>query len=179
MKSTCAPSGNAFVTASGTAAHRPVSTVAWLIVLCAIGSACRQSSRGPVSEKQFSERLSAILKEDPEFQRNVRSQRGFPSELDSLKWLLGTWKASGKVYQTPSTPERTFPDRGSNIYKTVPDSSWIWLLSTREGAGVLMPLIGYDRPSKRYVLDACGGTGVYGVLTSPGPKGVASHSRAT
>jgi hypothetical protein len=60
---------------------------------------------------------------------------------------------------------------GSVIHKMVPDSSWIWSLNTREGTGVLMPHIGYDRPSKRYLLDACGGAGVYGVLTSPGPKG--------
>src|SRR5262249_1114979 len=125
----------------------------------------------PVSGKKFNERLSAIINEDPDFLRNVRSQRGFPSELDSLKWLLGSWKASGKVYQTPSTPERTFPDRGIYIYKTVPASSWIWGLSTREGAGVLMPLIGYDRPSKRYLLDLCGAAGAYGVMTSSGPKG--------
>jgi hypothetical protein len=34
-----------------------------------------------------------------------------------------------------------------------------------------MPLIGYDRPSKRYLLDVCNYAGTYGVLTSPGPKG--------
>lgn len=34
-----------------------------------------------------------------------------------------------------------------------------------------MPQIGYDRSSKRYLLDSCGAAGVYGVLISPGPKG--------
>ena len=77
----------------------------------------------------------------------------------------------GKIYQTPTTPERPVPDGGSFIYKTVPDSSWIWGLSTRGGTGVLMPLIGYDRSSKRYLLDFCNFAGTYGVLISSGPKG--------
>jgi hypothetical protein len=147
------------------------ASLACLIYWCAVLSVLPQSSTRPASERRFSERLNVILKEDPGFLRNVRSQRGFPPEMESLKWLLGSWKASGKRYQTSSTPETPVADMGSVINKTVSDSSWIWSLNTREGTGVLMPYIGYDRPSKRYLLDTCGGAGVYGVLTSPGPKG--------
>jgi hypothetical protein len=34
-----------------------------------------------------------------------------------------------------------------------------------------MPLIGYDSPSKRYVMDFCNYAGYYGVLTSPRLQG--------
>ncbi|MFL6464477.1 MAG: hypothetical protein ACJ73N_08745 [Bryobacteraceae bacterium] len=74
------------------------------------------------------------------------------------------------MFPTPSTPERVFPDGGVSTHKTVPESGWIWQPDTQEGMGVLMPWIGYDRPSKRYVIDLCGYAGVYGVMTSPGPQ---------
>src|SRR5215469_15969420 len=104
MKLTRMPSADAFV-----GAHRTVSRVACFIVLCSVGSAWAQSSPSPIPEKRFFERLGDVLKKDPDFLRNVRSQRGLPPELESLKWILGTWKGSAKAYQTPSTPERTDP----------------------------------------------------------------------
>ena len=165
MKLTRMPSADAFV-----GAHRTVSRVACFMVLCSVGSAWAQTSPSPIPEKRFFDRLDDVLKKDPNFVRNVLSQRELPPELESFKWMLGTWKASAKAFQTPSRPERALPDAGSFIYKTVPDSSWIWGLSTREGS-VLMPHIGYDQPSKRYLIDSCNGAGVYGLLISPGPKG--------
>src|ERR1700730_3134057 len=100
--------------------------LAGIIILCAVPYALPQSSTRPVSEKRFAERLGDMLKLDPELLRNVRGQRGFPPKMEPLKWLLGTWKeASGKMYKTPSTPERIGSYGGSFIYKTVPDSAWI------------------------------------------------------
>jgi hypothetical protein len=116
-------------------------------------SAMPQSSTTPVPEKRFYERVNDLRPRDPDLVRMVRSQRGLPPEMNSLQWLLGTWKSSGQVFPTPSTPERVHPDAGVSTHKTVPESTWIWKLDTPEGTGIFMPWISYDRPSKRYVMN--------------------------
>jgi hypothetical protein len=130
-----------------------------------------QSSTTPVPEKRFYERVYDLRQRDPDLVRIVRSQQGLPPEMNSLQWLLGTWKSSGQVFPTPSTPERVHPEAGVSTHKTVPESTWIWKLDTQEGTGIFMPWISYDRPSKRYVMNSCVDAGVYGVLTSPGMQG--------
>jgi hypothetical protein len=57
------------------------------------------------------------------------------------------------------------------LFKTVPESGWIWGLKAREGTGIPMPLISYDLPSKRHVIDFCNYAGCYGVMPAPGPQG--------
>jgi hypothetical protein len=139
----------------------------WVLLLAsAVPCALPQSSAPPASEKRFYERVAEMRQRNPNLIRMVRSQRGLPPEMNSLHWMLGTWKGSGKDFPTPSTPERVHPDAGTAVYKTVPESGWIWQLETQEGSGIPMPWIGYDRPSTRYVMDLCGYPGGYGPATS-------------
>jgi hypothetical protein len=149
--------------------RKPQNLSRRVLLASAVPCALPQSSTPPVSEKRFAERVFAALKQDPDLLPRVRNQRGFPPEMNSLRWIQGTWNASAKTYATPSTPEHV-GFTTSFLFKTVPANGWIWGLNTREGTGISMPLIGYDLPSKQYVMDFCNYAGCYGVLTSPGPE---------
>lgn len=93
---------------------KTLSNLSWLtsVFLCANLWAFSQSSTSPTSEKRFYERVAEMRQRDPNLVRLVRSQRELAPEMNSLKWLLGTWKASAKAFPTPSTPERFNPDAG-------------------------------------------------------------------
>ncbi len=93
-------------------------------------------------------------------------------ELDTLKFLVGSWRCTGK--QLAAAKPHTFT--ASLKVRLAPDNFWQVFdyeeRKSRDHAAVkLHGFWGYDQSGKRYVRSAAGNSGGWEVATSPGWDG--------
>ncbi|MBI4752400.1 MAG: S9 family peptidase [Acidobacteria bacterium] len=114
----------------------------------------------------FYERIAAKLSANPELEK----QLGKPApEMDQLKWLIGTWEITTRVFATQTTSERT--EQGQGTVTPFMDGTW---LSLADSYGPNGPddqgFMSYDPFTKKWISLAIDKSGIVMVTMADGWK---------
>jgi hypothetical protein len=123
--------------------------------------ACTDSSSAEVGREvetkpapSLYERIAAKLEADPDLAARLDAPA---AELESARWLVGTWDVTATVFATSSTPERR--DAGVSVVSPAMGGTWLEITGTYPTGTQDLGFLGFDPVARQWVslaLDSAG-----------------------
>jgi uncharacterized protein DUF1579 len=100
----------------------------------------------PARVSSLYDRIGAKLEANPDLAKVI----GQPTkELQSARWMVGSWAVTAHVFKTASAPERI--DRGEGTVQEILGGTWLQLQDSYDGETDDLGLLTFDPASKRWV----------------------------
>jgi hypothetical protein len=119
-------------------------TIVFALTICAAATFSLASNDSP--QLSLYERIAARLAADPAFARAIGQP---PPELRDMRWLVGRWNVTSRVFATQSTPERL--DHGQSIVEEIVGGVWLQSHDSYHGKSDGHSFLTYNSVSRQWI----------------------------